>query len=147
MGALHSFSLVLASLLFPGTTSIDVATNQTQEWALGLRPKFEQLLGKEAVDEFIAGAWKRSVTEIDVMQEKTTTPHLTATALYRPDGNYGYSHHRFDALGPVLQCPPSIFSKFGEGDDEKHICGLPGDSNGEVAIVANGINNKQIKCK
>ena len=84
----------------------------------------QQLLGKEAVDEFIASAWKRSVTEIDVVQEKTTTPHLRATALYRPDGNYGYSHNRFNALGPVLQCPPSIFSKFGEGDDEKIFVGF-----------------------
>lgn len=32
-------------------------------------------------------------------------------------------HTRFDALGPVLQCPNNILNSFGKGDGEKRVCG------------------------
>jgi hypothetical protein len=33
-------------------------------------------------------------------------------------------HETFDSLGPVIQCPPQLFSTFAKGDDEKRVCGL-----------------------
>jgi hypothetical protein len=45
---------------------------------------------------------------------------------YYPDYNPQWSKKwdRFNALGPVLQCPKEILSSFGQGDGEKRICGF-----------------------
>lgn len=54
------------------------------------------------------------------------------------DLTWPWDHRRFDALGPVLQCPPAIFTSFGQGDGEKRICGLPHDASAQQAIGAPG---------
>jgi hypothetical protein len=54
------------------------------------------------------------------------------------DLTWPWDHSRFDALGPVLQCPPAIFTSFGQGDGEKRICGLPHDASAQQAIGAPG---------
>jgi hypothetical protein len=97
---------------------------------------FEELLGAEAVQDFITKAWKRTVTEFYGTPPYTLAPipkdynKRTRTgklAKYQTDGIFEHDHRRFDALGPVLQCPSAILTKFGEGDEEKHVCGLPAD--------------------
>jgi hypothetical protein len=37
------------------------------------------------------------------------------------------THEVFNALGPVIQCPPNLLSSYGQGDGEKRICGLMAD--------------------
>lgn len=54
------------------------------------------------------------------------------------DMTWPWDHRRFDALGPVLQCPPAFFTSFGHGDEEKRICGLPRDAVAQQAIGAPG---------
>ena len=54
------------------------------------------------------------------------------------DLSWPWDHTRFDALGPVLPCPPALFASFGEGDEEKRICGLPRDAALQAAIGAPG---------
>ena len=50
-------------------------------------------------------------------------------------------HHRFDSLGPVIQCPDAIFEKFGQGDGEKRICGRLNQNNNCV-VISVGSNNQ-----
>ena len=70
---------------------------------------------------------------------------------HRVAGVGGAHVSRFDALGPVLPCPPAIRTVFGRGDEEKRICGLPSDEatlstiGGAAApcvIVSAGSNNQ-----
>jgi len=86
----------------------------------GLRPEFDRLLGEDAVREFLAGAWSRPVTEFF-----GTPPYTKPKEKGTGDLSFEHTARRFDALGPVLQCPPDILSTFGTGDEEKHVCGLP----------------------
>ena len=47
---------------------------------------------------------------------------------------------RFDALGPVVQCPASLLHSFGEGDDEKRVCGGPVEA--PCTVVSIGSNHQ-----
>jgi len=47
---------------------------------------------------------------------------------------------RFDALGPVVQCPASLLQSFGKGDDEKRVCGSPVEA--PCTVVSIGSNNQ-----
>ena len=47
---------------------------------------------------------------------------------------------RFDALGPVVQCPVSLLQSFGQGDDEKRACGSPVES--PCTVLSIGSNNQ-----
>ena len=47
---------------------------------------------------------------------------------------------RFDALGPVVQCPASLLQSFGEGDDEKRVCGSPVEA--PCSVVSIGSNHQ-----
>ena len=47
---------------------------------------------------------------------------------------------RFDALGPVVQCPASLLQSFGEGDDEKRVCGGPVEA--PCTVVSIGSNHQ-----
>jgi hypothetical protein len=47
---------------------------------------------------------------------------------------------RFDALGPVVQCPTSLLQSFGKGDDEKRVCGSPVEA--PCTVVSIGSNNQ-----
>ena len=51
-------------------------------------------------------------------------------------------YSRFDALGSVVQCPPSLVVAFGTGDDEKRICGSPQTNGDSCTVVSVGSNNQ-----
>lgn len=114
----------------------DVSTCDSQTRNLGLRPIFEELLGAKVVDDFTEKAWKRSVVGIHAKSEYRNGNRPNMLASKKNDGKYVYDHQRFDALGPILQCPPPILSKFGKGDDEKRVCGLPANLLGQSASNA-----------
>jgi hypothetical protein len=142
---LHRVVFVLASL--PRCiSSSNVTTDTFPLRTLGLRPEFVSLLGEEAVDRFIANAWKRSVTELQVLPKFNSTLHRKTASWLKPDGSYDYGHSRFDALGPVLQCPSSLISKFGVRDEEKHVCGLPTGLGGKLASVTSGSSEAKKSC-
>jgi hypothetical protein len=109
MAPMRCFAFVLASLP-SGMHASDVTTNNTHGFALGLRPEFERLLGKEAVDDFIASAWKRSVTEVDVDSQYNSTASRKTAPMSKPEGNFEFGHQRFDALGPALKSSVNFFS-------------------------------------
>jgi len=128
---LQSIITLLVAFEQYNDNALAFTTNETRN--AGLRPVFEELLGEEVVRDFVTKSWKRPVTEFYGTPPYTLAPQPQGyskktrsgkPAKYQTDGLYEHDHHRFDALGPVLQCPPSILTKFGEGDEEKHICGL-----------------------
>jgi hypothetical protein len=140
MSLQHYLLALLITFEQYNVTVVAISSNETRN--SGLRPVFEELLGVEVVHDFVAKSWNRPVTEFF-----GTPPYTLASkpegyskktragkpARYQTDGVYEHDHHRFDALGPVLQCPSPILTKFGEGDEEKHICGLSLDKAQEPA--------------
>jgi hypothetical protein len=120
-----------------------MSTLSHQSNDLGLRPVFEDLLGSKVVDNFIAEAWKRSAVGFHA---KWDPPKITNAVGKKAEGTYVHGHARFDALGPVLQCPPSIFSKFGSGDEEKRICGLPTNLLGDSAGLTSSVDTSKEPC-
>jgi len=54
--------------------------------------------------------------------------------------NSDSANSRFDALGPVVQCPASLLQSFGKGDDEKRVCGSPVAA--PCTVVSIGSNNQ-----
>lgn len=51
-------------------------------------------------------------------------------------------YSRFDALGKIVQCPPSLLLSFGTGDDEKRICGNPRAYGETCTVISVGSNNQ-----
>lgn len=59
---------------------------------------------------------------------------------HRPSTTDDTALARFDALGPVVQCPASMLLSFGKGDDEKRVCGSVLDS--PCTVLSIGSNNQ-----
>jgi len=142
------FYMALALACLPtGTSSSDAAAQKHQTRNLSLRPEFEDLLGKKVVDDFTVKAWKRSVVAFSAKPpEYPNCTKFKKPAGCKLDGIYLEGHERFNALGPVLQCPRPILSKFGEGDGEKHICGLPANGLRKSTTGGTGVIKAKDSC-
>jgi len=145
MTSLRCFVIVLVFL--PVVISFENSTeHKNLETNLGLRPVFEQLLGAKAIDDYVAHAWKRSLTEVH-HTPSSTKPNRSGKKKHYSNDIFAYGPQRFDALGPVLQCPRSILSVFGKGDGEKHICGLRASLDRDSTNAASGSGaNKHKSC-
>ena len=141
----HRFVLALAFLPVGKASRKLAASNETLEENLGLRPVFEKLLGAKTVDNFIANAWTSSITEFDGEQHYNENIKPYTHARQKPEATYPLDNLRFDALGPVLQCPSSILSTFVNGDGEKHICGISANSFSDSASVTTRVNDEVSK--
>jgi hypothetical protein len=59
---------------------------------------------------------------------------------YSRKEKWGHWWERFDAMGPVIQCPAAIFESFAKGDGEKHICG--GMKDEDCVVISIGSHNE-----
>jgi hypothetical protein len=53
---------------------------------------------------------------------------------------WGNGWDRFNAMGPVIPCPPAIFESFGKGDGEKRICGSMKED--DCLVISIGSHNE-----
>jgi hypothetical protein len=58
---------------------------------------------------------------------------------YQGEDVWGSKWDRFNAMGPVVQCPQGILESFGSGDGEKRICG--NIKNDDCVVISVGSNN------
>lgn len=61
---------------------------------------------------------------IDKMEDSLKRAEVSTVDKYNRDVNYKYDYDRFNMLGPVLSACKQPFEQYGEGDDEKRVCGL-----------------------
>ena len=70
-----------------------------------------------------AQRWRAPVSEsLPESLHPATREHVQI--MREPDPSWKHNNTRFDALGPVLQCPPQLMNTFGTGDETKRFCGL-----------------------
>ena len=64
---------------------------------------------------------------------------------HKKDLSMLHTHERFDALGPVLQCPKHMLHSLGKDDGEKRVCGLPKNEEKPVSnctVISIGSKNR-----
>jgi hypothetical protein len=54
--------------------------------------------------------------------------------------SWGVGHEKFNALGPVIQCPANLLQSLGAGDEEKRICGEM--TSDDCVVISLGSNNQ-----
>ena len=59
---------------------------------------------------------------------------------FRDNDRWADDWKRFEAMGPVIQCPPNILESFGEGDGEKRVCGSI--KKDDCVVISVGSNNE-----
>ena len=80
--------------------------------------EFDQRHGHSTVTQFVRSQWDRPITTYD-----DAARFANSSFKHEKDPSWARSHSRFNALGPILQCPPTLLSAFGSGDEEKRVCG------------------------
>jgi hypothetical protein len=59
---------------------------------------------------------------------------------YQGSDQWGEKWNRFNAMGPIIQCPTGVLESFGQGDGEKRICGSI--MNDDCVVISVGSNNQ-----
>ena len=101
----------------------------------GLLQEFVNHHGAAKVDAYFGEKQRLAPSDFQLPKDGQFVHQINDGKL-RNDTTFNYAHWRFNAMGPVLQCPPSIFTVFGHGDEEKRICGLPSDAAAQATIGA-----------
>lgn len=58
---------------------------------------------------------------------------------HQTSDTWGNKWDRFNAMGPVIQCPSTVLESFGSGDGEKRVCG--NIKNDDCVVISVGSNN------
>jgi hypothetical protein len=118
-------ALFVVSVLFPSLTSTLAASRASAA------TKYHELF----VQHFPGG---RAAFQEAVKQRADWNP-LHAFETVKNESQWGFGHAKFNALGPVVQCPPQLLTSFGDGDGEKRICGV---MDSDCTVVSIGSSNQ-----
>ena len=84
---------------------------------------FESSYGAQNLTTFLEQKWTTGPAK-----RLSAQPLPPGSSYHREkDLSWPHTHERFDALGPVLQCPEDMLISLGRGDGEKRVCGLPNE--------------------